>query len=91
MTKETKQLEDKKDAGHEDFLRFVYKTFPPKNKQHKLVLPKQFDHVKVKKALQKAVVHYHPDSVDVETHGKKWKVLSEEITKLLTSKYENMK
>ena len=42
----------------------------------------------LKKLYQKAVIHYHPDKVDVEQHGKKWKVLSEEITKLLTRHYE---
>ena len=45
----------------------------------------------MKKLYQKGVVHYHPDKVDVEKHGKKWKVLSEEITKFLTSHYESYK
>ena len=42
----------------------------------------------LKKLYQKAVVHYHPDKVDEEEHGAKWKVLTEEITKLLTNIYE---
>ena len=41
--------------------------------------------------LQKAVIHYHPDKVDVEEHGMKWKVLVEEIEKVLTRKYESCK
>ena len=42
-------------------------------------------------SLQKAVIHYHPDKVDVKEHGMKWKVLCEEIEKILTRKYESYK
>ena len=45
----------------------------------------------LKKLYQKAVIHYHPDKVDEEEHGAKWKVLTEEITKLLTKTYEYYK
>lgn len=85
---------DEKDS--QEFLRYVYRVFPPKNKEHKLeggLKKKGFhvEHDKLKKILQKAVVHYHPDKVDTEKHGKVWKVLSEEITKRLTRRYERMK
>ena len=42
----------------------------------------------VKKLYLKAVIHYHPDKVSEEEHGKKWKVLTEEITKILLRTYE---
>ena len=77
--------------SHEDVLKFVYKKFPPKDKLKKLNLPNPVSHEKMKKCLQKAVCHYHPDNVDGEKHGKKWKVLSEEICKVLTQRYEQMK
>ena len=54
-------------------------------------MPKARERDKMKKCLQTAVVHYHPDSVDVEKEGKKWKVLSEEITKMFTQRYERYK
>lgn len=44
-----------------------------------------------KKLLLKALAVFHPDKVDEKDHGMKWKVLSEEITKMITSYYENTK
>ena len=44
-----------------------------------------------KKLLVKALSVYHPDKVDENHHGKKWKVLCEEITKMLTFHYEGTK
>jgi len=44
-----------------------------------------------KKLLLKALAVFHPDKVDEKEHGMKWKVLSEEITKLITNYYENTK
>ena len=48
----------------------------------------ELEHGELKKLYLRAVIHYHPDRVDEEEHGAKWKVLTEEITKLLTSSYE---
>ena len=45
----------------------------------------------MKKALQKAILHYHPDKSELEKNGMKWKVLTEEITKFLTKRYEYIK
>ena len=84
-------LQEYECKGNEDVLKFVYKKFPPKDKKKKLNLPNPVSHEKMKKCLQKAVCHYHPDNVDGEKHGKKWKVLSEEICKVLTQRYEQMK
>ncbi|KAK3084872.1 hypothetical protein FSP39_020577 [Pinctada imbricata] len=89
-----KKNDDEKE--HIEFLKYVYRVFPPKNTEHKLEgVPRQkytfIEHDKTKKLLQKAVIHYHPDKVDTEKHGKVWKVLSEEITKILTRRYERMK
>lgn len=78
----------------EGFLKYIYKTFPPVNPDHKLEgVPDvgAMEAADLKKVLQKAVVHYHPDRIDVEKHGKKQKVLCEEITKYLTRRYETFK
>ena len=45
----------------------------------------------MKKAFQKAILHYHPDKSEPEKNGMKWKVLTEEITKFLTKRYECFK
>ena len=44
-----------------------------------------------KKLLTKALGVYHPDKVDEKVYGMKWKVLCEEITKMLTFHYEETK
>ena len=69
---------------------FVYETFPPKINY---TPPKKEDVIgkpmkELKKMFSKALVHYHPDKVDVERFGEKEKVLSEEICKYLSSFYE---
>lgn len=96
LEKEMKGIEKADEKDSQEFLRYVYRVFPPKKKEHKLeggLKKKGFhvEHDKLKKILQKAVIHYHPDKVDMEKHGKVWKVLSEEITKRLTRRYECMK
>jgi hypothetical protein len=45
----------------------------------------------LKRLYQKAVVHYHSDKIDEKIHGINWKVMSEEICKLLTANYEFLK
>ena len=69
---------------------FIYKTFPPKTNcsppKKKEVIGKPMK--QLKKLFCKALVHYHPDKVDVERFGMKAKVLNEEITKYLSSFYE---
>ncbi|XP_025112284.1 uncharacterized protein LOC112575017 [Pomacea canaliculata] len=73
-----------------DFLKYVYATHPPKNPKHKCDENAAFEDQEVlKKLYLKAVTHYHPDKVDEERDGAKWKVLCEEITKLLSQQYQN--
>lgn len=71
-----------------EFLKYVYNTYPPKNETLKLMEDAEEN---IKKALQKAVIHYHPDKSEPEKNGMKWKIMSEEITKYLTSRYEVLK
>ncbi|KAH3716913.1 hypothetical protein DPMN_059646 [Dreissena polymorpha] len=94
LTGEMKQLKELENKDNTEFLTFIYKTFPPKKENQCLVLPTSKDddwRNKMKKSMQTAVIHYHPDSVDEKMHGKKWKVLCEEITKCCTRRYECMK
>jgi len=91
------ELKDLKEAnggsgnsGVQCLLRHIYKTYPPKDPEHKLD-DKDLDEQKTKKALLKAILHYHPDKQDTNKHGRKWAVLCEEITKLLNGRYEMCK
>ncbi|KAK3715935.1 hypothetical protein QZH41_005274 [Actinostola sp. cb2023] len=88
--------------GKTSFLAYVYKTFPPKNPKFKKPEDDEMkkwekienDPSKAKelgKILLKGLTAYHPDKVDTEKHGEKWKTLSEEITKMLTAHYETTK
>ncbi|OWF51011.1 hypothetical protein KP79_PYT19606 [Mizuhopecten yessoensis] len=93
------QLDDLEKAdkkGDIGFLDYVYEKFPPKNPLHKelfevLSKPSDIDYSKTKKLYQKAVVNYHPDRANVEENGVQWKVITEEITKLLNRRYNRMK
>lgn len=93
MKSELEKLNESKSNWKESgdqFLMFIYETHPPKTK---CKVPKKNDVIgqpkeKLKKLFQKAVISYHPDKQNVEKFGMKWKVLSEEITKLLTNFYE---
>lgn len=96
LEKELKGIDKADQKDSQEFLRYVYRVFPPKNKDHKLEASvkrkgQHVEHDVLKKTLQKAIIHYHPDKVDTEQHGKVWKVLCEEITKRLTCRYERMK
>jgi len=46
-----------------------------KNPEHKLNDKDLNDGAKLKKTLQIAIQHYHPDKQDKEKHGRKWTVL----------------
>ncbi|XP_031557583.1 uncharacterized protein LOC116294175 [Actinia tenebrosa] len=90
------ELEDlkKNNTGKSEISIHVYNTYPPKNP--KWVKPSEEDMAKwakmemkeLKKVLLKGINAYHPDKIDAEEHGEKWKTLCEEITKLLTAHYE---
>eukprot|EP00057_Strongylocentrotus_purpuratus_P008808 XP_011663282.1 PREDICTED: uncharacterized protein LOC100890018 isoform X1 [Strongylocentrotus purpuratus] len=68
--------------GDLEFVKDIYKTWPPKAPGAKLN-----EKLSTKKLLLKAISHYHPDKVDKEVHGKNWFYFSGEITRHLNSKY----
>ncbi|KAJ7372330.1 hypothetical protein OS493_019775 [Desmophyllum pertusum] len=80
-------------------IKHVYNTYPPKSTTWEK--PSDDDMAKweslqsgtkeYKKVLVKALAVFHPDKVDEKEHGMKWKVLSEEITKMITNYYEHTK
>ncbi|XP_071949479.1 uncharacterized protein [Antedon mediterranea] len=74
-------------------MKYIYDNHPPKIKKHKLPKqdPSKMEQSQIKKLLQKAIVHYHPDRNSKEKHGIEWYVLCEEISKVFTDKYNRMK
>lgn len=76
--------------GAESFLKFLYEKHPHPNLERNRVVPNlNGDKDKMKAALKKAILHYHPDTNT--QFGEDWKVLCEEICKHLNVKYENIK
>jgi len=88
---ELKDLKEANIGSAVGLLRHIYKTYSPKNPDHKLDDTDLDKPSKMKKALQIAIQHYHPDKQDKEKHGRKWVVFCEEITKLLNGRYEAYK
>lgn len=86
-------------ASAVDLITHVYDNYPPKNpswqKPSDEAMNKweelEKDSKDYKKLLVKALSVYHPDKVDENLYGMKWKVLCEEITKMLTYHYEGTK
>ena len=95
------ELEDikKNNTGAVALIKHVYTSYPPKSSSWEK--PSDDEMTKwdslergtkeYKKFLLKALAVFHPDKVDDKEHGMKWKVLSEEITKMITHYYENTK
>lgn len=78
------------------FIKYIYANYPPKLPSWKKPSDDEMEEWEsldtgskdYKKILTKALFYYHPDKVDEKRHGMKWKVLCEEITKMLTYHYE---
>jgi hypothetical protein len=82
-----KVLDELKKASQQsaqELLNFIYSKHPPKRGT------KSIDST-IRAQYKMALLHYHPDKQDLEEHGLKWIILSEEITVLLTYHFERMK
>lgn len=98
-----KQLKELKEWNKStaSLLRYVYKEHPPRKSTHKLDMAKdleKLDDKENKGLLKKALLHYHPDKFknngaegEGEEVDKLGLVMCEEITKLLTGRYERIK
>ena len=95
------ELEDikKNNTSAIALIKHVYSNYPPKSanwekpsdEEMKKWETLQLGTKEYKKLLVKALAIFHPDKVNDDEHGIKWKVLSEEITKMITNYYENTK
>jgi len=82
---ELKNLKEAFDEGYVAFVKYVYSTHPPKNPDHTLT-----GDGTTKKSVRMALVHYHTDKLN-KSEDTKWYVLCEEISKMLSQKYEQLK
>ena len=73
----------------EGFLQFVFKNFHPKHKNN-VKMPEIGPGKLLKKTFTKVATFYHPDKINVEIHGVKYKVLCEEIVKRVFSRFSKM-
>ena len=73
------------------FVKFLFANFPPKYKEKAKVPELGQTHQVIKKAYIKLSTFYHPDKIDNEMNGEKYKVFCEEISKLVNSRYAQMR
>ncbi|MCO5551122.1 hypothetical protein L7F22_004619 [Adiantum nelumboides] len=78
------KLKVEAERGVDSFLKFLYTEHPHPDLKRKLNLSSE-KIVKDKATLRKAISHYHPD-LNIK-YGDEWKVLCEEICKILNLKY----
>ena len=83
------EIKNKSAKGSFDFLEFIYKKYPPKNKKH--VLPSKLDSSNIKESVRNALIHYHPDKNSKQEFGTKWYFISESIAKHLNTFYGMLK
>ena len=81
---ELDELKKASSKSPQNLLDLLYSKHPPKRGE------KSADS-QMKTKLKMALLHFHPDKQDVEVHGLKWVVLTEEITILLTYHFANFK
>ena len=91
LESELAQLENADKLNDEKFLDFLFDKFPPKHINN----PKKPEGSQtlgvMKKALGKLSAYYHPDRINTEVHGEKYKVLCEEIAKRVNARYTRIK
>ena len=66
-------------SGSKEFLKFVYRAYPPKNGKSIGSL----DSKSLDKTLRNALVDYHVDKQDFEIHGLVWKVRCHTISQII--------
>ena len=68
-----------------DLLTYIYANHPPKKEGQAMKAGQEHT------ILKHAILHYHPDKQNKEEHGREWFVLCEEISKLLTNRFNHLK
>ena len=89
LMSELELLQSSEDLGLTKFIDFLFDNFPVKHK--KVAKKPEVVQGCEKKACIMLSALYHPDKVNVETHGDKYKVLCEEISKKINKRLGCMK
>jgi len=91
LEEDLKKIESMKDADHKTFVEYIVKEFAPKTTGPDTIaeMVDLTSDKLTKKEMLKVIARYHTDKNTA--WGDRWKVLSEEICKTLTARYENMK
>lgn len=83
------KLREKAKEGSYKFLPFIYSNYPPKNPNHSF--KNDLNSKNLKRSIQTAICHYHPDKNPKQEYGNEWYFIVDEITKILTNFYEKLK
>eukprot|EP00057_Strongylocentrotus_purpuratus_P017383 XP_011671857.1 PREDICTED: uncharacterized protein LOC105441917 [Strongylocentrotus purpuratus] len=88
-----KALDNLSKLSIELFVKQVYQSWPPKGTKETQpsLTSSTSSSSSQKKLLIRAISHYHPDKVDKNVHGIKWQLLSCEITKCLSKRFDIIK
>ena len=89
-----KKLAEAKNMMLDEFVNFLFENFPPKHKKNakKPDVASMHDPAKKKKVYITLCSYYHPDKIDESKFGLKYKVMCEEVAKVVNEQYgTNMK
>ena len=89
LKNELELLQSSEAIGLAKFIDFLFENFPIKHK--KVVKKPEVVEGCEKKACIMLSALYHPDKVNMETHGEKYKVMCEEISKKINKRLGCMK
>ena len=90
---ELKKLDSAAGQSFQEFIEFLFKTFPPKHRENakKPEIKDANNSGQKKRAFYILCSYYHPDKVNASLYGKKYKILCEEISKRINEKCGAMK
>ena len=91
LEEEITMLKSAEKMLNEKFVPWLFKHFHPKHKAGVKEPPVSQTHEVIKRAYVKLSSYYHPDTIDPEIHGEKYKVLCELIVKEVNRRYQDLK
>ena len=86
---EMEKLAEAKNMLLDEFVNFLFENFPPKHKKNakKPSVENMHDPAKKKKIYITLCSYYHPDKIDESKFGLKYKVMCEEVAKVVNERY----
>ena len=89
LVPELKMLDSAAKGSFQEMIEFLFKTFPPKHRENakKPEVKDPNNAGEKRRAYFILCSYYHPDKVDVNKYGMKYKILCEEISLRINEKY----